>query len=601
MPMRRQWVEVDEGSGVYGNPWMVMNKTISKTVVKFAKNLDPQDLNHHTQQHPAAISMYLQTSTFKNLRYTDCGTIKTNPRPIYETVAQRSITIRLFSSTIKMTSTGESLTPVSSLPPPMREYLIHFAQVHETFRKPELESLARLFNIDYEILQYSEKTPFARIALKSNEDAKTLISRSILAKAIYELWGTGTTYDEVHASVKSRTAHLWHLYKTCSFKFGFESFNGMRTESVKKELIESFSYVGFDGPIRMKNPDELFVIMEDYEAMSILDPERFAALKIDEKAETPSRNPTHLDEPHQVYFTRFLGKSSRTAIETYDLKKRNYIGTTSMDAELSLVTANMALVSPGKLAYDPFVGTGSFAVACAHFGAVTFGSDIDGRMIRGTKAGKSLRSNFEQYKIMDRYGDMFVSDLTNSPLGRFGAAGRSERIFDAIICDPPYGVREGLKVLGSRDPSRPKVPTIIDGIAQHTLKDFVPPKRPYSFDKMLNDIMNFASTHLVGNGRLCIWLPTADEDFNEFSIPAHRNLKLESVCVQNFNKWSRRLLTYTRYELDQDEPAADGEALPDATEETLDSVNAKLARTADALNPFRRKYFEGFKTPPSEE
>ncbi|KAF3165307.1 hypothetical protein TWF225_001255 [Orbilia oligospora] len=521
-----------------------------------------------------------------------------------------SIKVRTISSSstisVEMAATADSLALVSNLPPPMREYLIHFAQVHETFRKPELESLAKLFNIDYEILQYSEKAPFARIALKSNEAAKTLISRSILSKAIYELWGTGTTYDEVHTSVKSRTSHLWHLYKTCSFKFGFESFNGMRTESHKKELIESFSYVGFDGPIRMKNPDELFVIMEDYEATSMVDLERFAALNIDEKAETPSRNPTHLDEPHQIYFTRFIGKSSRPIIETYDLKKRNYIGTTSMDAELSLVTANMAHVGPGKLAYDPFVGTGSFAVACAHFGAVTFGSDIDGRMIRGTKSGKSLRSNFKQYKIMDRYGDMFVSDLTNSPLGRFGATPeggkkRSEQIFDAIICDPPYGVREGLKVLGSRDPSRPKVPTIIDGVAQHTLKDFVPPKRPYSFDKMLNDIMNFASTHLVPNGRLCIWLPTADEDFNEFSVPAHRNLKLESICVQNFNKWSRRLLTYTRYEVDQDQPVVDEEALPDATEETLDSAKARLARTADALNPFRRKYFEGFKTPPSED
>ncbi|KAK6356415.1 hypothetical protein TWF718_000775 [Orbilia javanica] len=511
------------------------------------------------------------------------------------------------STSIKMAATGDSLAPVSNLPPPMREYLIHFAQVHETFRKPELESLAKLFNIDYEILQYSEKAPFARIALKSNSAAKTLISRSILCKAIYELWGTGTTYDEVHTSVKSRTSHLWHLYKTCSFKFGFESFNGMRSEAAKKDLIESFSYVGFDGPIRMKNPDELFVIMEDYEATSMVDLERFKALNIDEKAETPARNPTHLDEPHQIYFTRFVGKSSRAIIETYDLKKRNYIGTTSMDAELSLVTANMAHVGPGKLAYDPFVGTGSFAVACAHFGAVTFGSDIDGRMIRGTKPKKSLRSNFEQYKIMDRYGDMFVSDLTNSPLGRFGAdaeggkGGRSEQIFDAIICDPPYGVREGLKVLGSRDPSRPKVPTIIDGVAQHTRKDFVPPKRPYSFDKMLNDIMNFSSTHLVANGRLCIWLPTADEDFNEFSIPTHRNLKLESVCVQNFNKWSRRLLTYTRYEVDQDELVAEDNTLSDATGEPLDSAHAKLARTADALNPFRRKYFEGFKTPPSED
>ncbi|EPS40742.1 hypothetical protein H072_5373 [Dactylellina haptotyla CBS 200.50] len=503
-----------------------------------------------------------------------------------------------------MVETEETLSPVCDLPAPMKEYIIHFAQVHETFRKPELESLATLFNIEYKLLYYSDKTAFARIALKSNVDARKLISRSILTKDIYELWGSGYTYESLHADIRKRTSHLWHLYKDPSFKFLFKSFNGNRPESDKRKLIESFSYLGFDGPIRMKNPEELFVVMEDYEARSIEDPSRFAALNLDfeEIAATPSCNPTHLPEPHQLYLGRLIGTSNRDAIEVYDLKKRNYIGTTSMDAELSLVTANMALVSTGKLAYDPFVGTGSFAVACAHFGGVTFGSDIDGRMIRGNRPGKDLRSNFEQYGIMDRYGDMFVSDLTNSPLGRFGSqeGERSEQIFDAIICDPPYGVREGLKVLGSRDPLRPKVPIMKDGVAQHTLKDFIPPKRPYSFDKMLDDIMNFSSTHLVPGGRLCIWLPTADEDTHEFSIPTHKNLKLESVCIQNFNKWARRLLTYTRTSDDHSESIT-GEKLESGTTLDIGSAEEKFSRTADALNPFRRKYFEGFKTPPSEE
>ncbi|KAF3939412.1 hypothetical protein ABW19_dt0200731 [Dactylella cylindrospora] len=369
-----------------------------------------------------------------------------------------------------MTEKSASAPSVTDLPPSMQEYVIHFAQSHETFRKPELESLAKLHNIELKILHYHEKSPFAKVALKSNHDAKTLMSRSILGKGIYELWGTGHTYEEVHADVKRRTPHLWHLYKTCSFKFDFESYNGCRTEPQKRELIESFSFVGFDGPIRMKKPDEMFVILEDYEAKSIMEPDRFAALKIEDKVETPSCNPTHLDEPHQIYFGRFIGKSGRAATDVYDLKKRNYIGTTSMDAELALITANIALCAPGKLAYDPFVGTGSFVVACAHFGALTFGSDIDGRMIRGSKPGKTLRSNYNQYKITSGYGDMFISDLTNSPLGRFGSSkeGRSEQIFDAIVCDPPYGVREGLKVLGSRDPKRPKEPVIKDGVPQHT-------------------------------------------------------------------------------------------------------------------------------------
>jgi hypothetical protein len=37
------------------------------------------------------------------------------------------------------------------------EYLIRLAQMHETFRRPELEALAVLYNVDLEILEYSDE------------------------------------------------------------------------------------------------------------------------------------------------------------------------------------------------------------------------------------------------------------------------------------------------------------------------------------------------------------------------------------------------------------------------------------------------------------
>ena len=42
-----------------------------------------------------------------------------------------------------------------------------------------------------------------------------------------------------------------------------------------------------------------------------------------------------------------------------------------MDAEVAFLIANQAQAMPGKLVYDPFVGTGSILVAAAHFGAMT--------------------------------------------------------------------------------------------------------------------------------------------------------------------------------------------------------------------------------------
>ena len=182
----------------------------------------------------------------------------------------------------------------------------------------------------------------------------------------------------------------------------------------------------------MRDPEHTFTIFEEYE--------------------------DGISGPKRIYLGRFLGGSSRHAIIDYSLKTRDYINTTSMDSELALLTANLTLAAPGKMFYDPFVGTGSFPIACSHFGARTIGSDIDGRMVRG-KNGKDIRTNFRQYGLLDRYLDGFISDLTHSPF-------REGRWLDGIVGDPPYGVREGLKVLGTKNGSG-KEAVFINGEASH--------------------------------------------------------------------------------------------------------------------------------------
>ena len=165
-------------------------------------------------------------------------------------------------------------------------------------------------------------------------------------------------------------------------------------------------------------------------------------------------------EPKRLFFGRWVGPSGRNAVTAYSLKKRRYISTTSMDAEIALLTANLTLAGPGKLMYDPFVGTGSLTIACAHFGAQVWGSDIDGRTIRGNDR-LNVRSNFAQYGLGVRYMGGFVGDLTHSPL-----RGSQGGLLDGIVCDPPYGVREGLRVLGSRNGGTKEV-VWIGGVQAH--------------------------------------------------------------------------------------------------------------------------------------
>ncbi|KAL6239037.1 hypothetical protein BDW75DRAFT_227416 [Aspergillus navahoensis] len=447
------------------------------------------------------------------------------------------------------------------------EYLIRFAQTHETFRQPELQALASLHNIHLEIIHYDEISPYCIVRLANEETARIIISRSILARDIFELWGHGTTYEALHADVRRRTQHLWEQYKKASFKFNVESFAGKRSSAQKTEIIQSFSYLGFEGPILMKNAEQDFWVMEQY-----YDRTHNPAAAAGISQPPPPAGPNSV--PVNVYLARKIAESSRDIVNKYDLKKRRYISTTSMDAELSLITANMANAAPGKLFYDPFVGTGSFCVAVAHFGAITLGSDIDGRSFRGKEMHKwkmtGVQLNFQQYGISSKFGDCFTSDLTNTPL-------LGKQFLDGIVCDPPYGVREGLRVLGSRDTSRRKEELIIDGVPAHRRPGYIPPKKPYGFEAMMNDILTFAARTLVTGGRLCMWMPTSGEQEAELSVPMQENLEVLSISVQPFNNWSRRLITYRR--------------LPEGVLSDVSSGRRKddaAGVSADDLNAFRR-------------
>ncbi|KAM4066987.1 putative RNA methylase family UPF0020 domain-containing protein [Hirsutella rhossiliensis] len=441
------------------------------------------------------------------------------------------------------------------------DFIVKFAQTHESFRLAEIEALAVVEGVDLAVVKYSLESPLCLVRLPSLEAAQKLIRRSVLAQSIHELWGSGATLDELHRSVKERTSQTWARFKGLSFKFAIDSYQGTRSDGQRLSIINSFRFLPFEGPISMSRPDNVFTVFELWPFNSV---------------------PLGVENPDMMYLGRLVASSSRDVILKFDLKKRGYISTTSMDSELSLVTANIALAAPGKLFYDPFVGTGSFPIACAHFGAVGWGSDIDGRSIRGDGQRKSLRGNFEQYGLGRCLGDMFAADLTNTPVKK------GRKIWDGIVCDPPYGVREGLRVLGVRDPE--KTPWVIEqGMKKAGLPDFVPPKKPYSFLAMLSDILEFSAQTLVDNGRLSFWMPTANDEDQEMTVPSHPCLELVVVCVQVFNKWSRRLITYRRIPDDQ------------VSQSLLEAYEAQksvqhVGTTADELNPFRRGYFHKFET-----
>lgn len=362
-------------------------------------------------------------------------------------------------------------------------------------------------------------------------------------RSIHEYWADAETMEGLHEKVRLTSAR-WEEYMTCSFRFQVHSYGNKIKTTEQVKMINDFSYMGFKGRIDLLNPAETFDVMLDY------------------------RDKTAL---RWTYFGRYIASSHRAVVEIFDVKKRKYIGNTTMDAELSLIMANQALAAKGKLVYDPFVGTGSFICTCGHFGASVVGSDIDGRPLRG-KRDVSIRSNLEQYGIESCLVDCLNFDIVHNPW-------RKVEIFDAIVTDPPYGVRAGAKTLGNKNPEKDfKRDAMIDGLPAHLREDYIPATKPYELSEVLDDLLAFASVHLIPMGRLVFWMPTANEEYKDVDVPVHPRFRLLGNSLQDFGKWGRRLITMEK--LDSDEPDQ--------------RIEGYVDRQTMGHYAFREKFFRGF-------
>ncbi|RKP19237.1 tRNA guanosine-2'-O-methyltransferase [Rozella allomycis CSF55] len=392
-------------------------------------------------------------------------------------------------------------------------YLVRFVQRHAEFRLAEFEALCKLFDIKYKAhTEYTDLSPFWIVSFRSEDDIRKILSRSFLIKCVLEHYACSEqSLDHLAELVNDIPQDVFEVYRNDTFKFVIDTFATSMSGKEKIDTIEKFAYLPFDGDIDLKNPKNTFHVIID-------------------------NRHTIEKEPRAFYFGRWIGDGNREFIDIYNVKKRKYIGTTTMDAELSLIMSNMALVKKGSLVYDPFVGT----VTSSCFGSYSFGSDIDGRQIRGKDGSmfndshlieKSLKSNIAQYKLQNRVLGTVVCDITQHPFRPDGFR------FDAIITDPPYGVRAGAKKIMMKE----------GGFFKNTEdgKSFYPATIPYELPDVIYDLLNFSSVYLEIGGRLVYWLPVIDdEEENDLKEPPnHPCFDMISKCPQIFGGWRRILVT----------------------------------------------------------
>ncbi|SNX85505.1 related to TRM11 - Catalytic subunit of an adoMet-dependent tRNA methyltransferase complex [Melanopsichium pennsylvanicum] len=529
------------------------------------------------------------------------------------------------------------------------EYLrIPFAFV-PTPAKPILEESRKAYDATHEASSSGYRPdlrrPFALAHLPNDEAAVNLLRRCVSLRSVWAHWSHGSSYSELHARNRQEASRaLWIPYvqeAACpSWKAYVFSYSYTISDKRKIDIIQSFSYMGLKGRIQLNAPHMRWGVMEEYVAQELWpshlrdEHNNFPAGKEGDKVELREELGDKDPRLVQIFLGRRIDvnagplysekaapaaprKSSdptqegqaglaRDLIEKLNLKKRVYIGNTSMESEMSLLMASMALAGPGKLIYDPFAGTGSMLYASAVFGAMAFGSDIDGRPMRGkenisdSNSRTGIVKSASQYGVRDHILDTVVFDMTQNPWRKDllfpvdvdnkqteQISKRSKGVVDGIVADPPYGVRAGAKRLGKRDPEKQRTEPywMPDGLGpgqgcwSHERSDYIPPTRPYHLEDLVSDLLDYAYSLLCDGGRLVFWLPSMIEpeegeenegkaDYTKSSaaiersvsidLPQHRRkpgqgrMRMIHFSLQDFGRWGRWLITMEKVSPEND-------------------------------------------------
>lgn len=374
---------------------------------------------------------------------------------------------------------------------------------------------------------------------------KQILKRAILVLQIDELLAQGGSFEELVVAAQRIPSHWYEPHGQAAFRFDVDDYMAKVPGPQQVALINRFSFMPLRGPVSMSSPRVRFCIHLDATSMG--------------------------SGATSAYLGRVVGEGERGALMgRFNLKRRPYLGTTSMDAELSLVMANVAAIRTGSLVYDPFVGTGSLLCTAAAFGGLVLGSDIDGRQIRGTvgvddrgggsdewERDRSLVGNMRAYALEGHLLDALVFDIRQHPWRTDSAPIRSIQ-FDAILTDPPYGVRAGAKKIGTRSPYPISASA---GLTAEERALRYPKTIAYEMEELAEDLHGFAVRFLRPGGRLVYWYPaefvieasdgskrSRGEDEVQAVLPRVHGLRLLSMLRQPCRLFDRWLLVYVREE-----------------------------------------------------
>lgn len=377
----------------------------------------------------------------------------------------------------------------------MPQYLVWFGHNNSYFshRFRELESVAHIHGVALKGLYEGKRPialdsePYAIVNLPGEEIAKSICKQCVLVKFLIELWGSGVTDELVLANVRSQVdSQTWKaVFSGLTFSYKVSAYGAQYSEKKRRSRMDAFaSLFCNDEKVDLKDPGIILHIIDVYSHGCEITGTR-------DESSSPSK-----------LFCTFYGRqvgdvNTGEDRNEYVLTERPILGPTSLDNDLAFLMANMAEIKSGSFVFDPFCGTGGLLVTATARGATVVGTDIDTRVLRGDyisyvrnaiseNMSKDIFQNFVHYGL--NFPEVFAADNSH-PFWR------RESVFDAILTDPPYGVRAGAKRIGS---------TTIHEICNRDT--YYPQMVPYAPSDVVDDLLHVASRVLVNSGTLVYFL-----------------------------------------------------------------------------------------------
>ena len=159
---------------------------------------------------------------------------------------------------------------------------------------------------------------------------------------------------------------------------------------------------------------------------------------------------------------------TRALLAPLDLRKRAFLGTSTLPPDRALLLCNLALrgSASGTAIVDPFCGSGGVLLAAAALGARVAGSDLDWRIVSDNRVPLDIPASADRPRRgveSVRMRDNFVEAGLPGPLALLtldvGAPDAAARLLEAnggqpyvaVVTEPPYGRREFQRGEGAWD------------------------------------------------------------------------------------------------------------------------------------------------------